>query len=135
MEVQVLRDELGQEDVAGSVADGSADITVQSNDLRGRLPVEQVTLEALQTALDEIRLLYQNARDLGLGVALAAPGTALRRPRVPSRVRTPGPPAVGQLHPRQGFTTGSALDLRAYCPVQGLLVRGRRAIPGGHRNQ
>jgi hypothetical protein len=49
------------------VADRSGDITVQLNDPRGRLSVEQVTLKALETALDEIRLLNQNARDLVSG--------------------------------------------------------------------
>jgi hypothetical protein len=36
------------------VADGSGEITVQLNDLPGHLLVERVTLEALQTFLDEV---------------------------------------------------------------------------------
>ena len=53
VEVQVLRDERGQR-IDGPVADGSGDITVQLNDLPGHLLVERVTLEALQTFLDEV---------------------------------------------------------------------------------
>ena len=37
----------------GPVADGSGEITVQLNDLPGHLLVERVTLDALQTFLDE----------------------------------------------------------------------------------
>jgi hypothetical protein len=37
----------------GTVADGSGEITVQLNDLPGHLLVERVTLDALQTFLNE----------------------------------------------------------------------------------
>src|SRR5712691_11513275 len=75
VEVEVLRDERGQEDALRSVADRPSEMAVHFDDPGGRRALERLASEALQSAVNEVRMLDQDLSDLNLGVAVAAPGT------------------------------------------------------------
>ena len=52
VEVKVFRHERRQEDVAGVLVDHSSDMTVEVDNLGGRLPIKRLTIEALEAIAD-----------------------------------------------------------------------------------